>query len=887
MFDDFKDFKEFMIRNFGKYLDYKPKKNYIELKKNCLPLKFSQQLINEPLNFFENKQNYIEIKKYKIIMNENHYMLYEYFIVQLYYSNDREIYKKNFNLFFKNIQKYLENTNLELRNILNIYSKNKNKKIFFEIFQKLSNLNLITQKMILNKDINGKNCIDEIIDDYYFSKSNKLQFLDFFKLYKKKNYLNKTTYLNIIKEILFECQITYINKNLQNIGFTHLYNEILYVLNFKFIDVNTKIEKYLFLKDISFNFLNFIYIHSQNESNLINLKKILTKLKSFSNIKPDIFINHLFFILHNKIIQLDYFEFYIKEIIKDLISSNNNKFFLNEIFKYKIDKCNYSENIFHCLFKNNYMLFGQIIQIYDLFKKYIFNENDLLFKSFLYKKDMYNKLPIYYLIKNKKISITKEVIDKLIFLNNNIKFTEKDEIDKIKFIYINNKSNLINIFKYIYVNNILDIQKFLLDNKFFIIKDKQTFSFLINLLENNKEQILPNFIIPFIQENISLFNKNLLTNFLNYLMNKINFLSNENLLSFFILLGNYYDVINLNLFTNTLESTIENKINYLNEILEKNENINIKFEKIITYLYSFKNNNFFEFLNKNEKLISFIRNIFYKNSFYDDYYFYYIFLILFSILYDKFKNNNNLLDLIKKLIIPPKQINYPQIKLLNKIKFSPYFNQNQRIIFDLFLFCFYFPKKYTIILIDQLKMIDFHDNINYFKCFSIYIDKYFDIDYSETNNYQNNFLCKCLNIRQDLLKFIFKDFKYNQIINKNVKFLEKLYYIYFNIEKKIFSNIFDNIEKQENDSEDSKENYFEDYCESKNTFFIKILFKEFYSQEIEKKINNLSFFRQTVIYKENYYFICFDNINKEINFNPFIYLIFFLFETDDIKLNDN
>ena len=63
MFDDFKDFKEFMIRNFGKYLDYKPKKNYIELKKNCLPLKFSQQLINQPLIIF---QEYTKIfRKYQ------------------------------------------------------------------------------------------------------------------------------------------------------------------------------------------------------------------------------------------------------------------------------------------------------------------------------------------------------------------------------------------------------------------------------------------------------------------------------------------------------------------------------------------------------------------------------------------------------------------------------------------------------------------------------------------------------------------------------------------------------------------------------------------------------------------------------------------------------
>ena len=878
------NFEDFKIRNFG---DDKLIKNLIELKKNCLPLKFSQQLINNPLNFFENKENYNEIKKYKIIMNENNYMLYEYFIVQLYYSNDKEIYKKNFNLFFKNIKNYLENTNLELRNILNIYSKNKNKKIFFEIFQKLSNLNLITQKMILNKDINNRNCIDEIINDYYFSKNKNIQniYLDFFNLCEEKNYLKNTLYLNKIKIILFESQITYINKNLKNIGFTLLYNEIKFILNYNFFDINEKIEKYLFFKNISFNFLNFFYIHSKNESNLKNLKLILTKLKSFPNINPDIFINHLFFILKNKIIQFDYFEFFIKEILKDLIKSNKNKFFLNKIFKRKKVK-NYNENIFQCLFNNNYMPFEQIIKIYNLFKKFIFNENDSTFKSFLYKKDMYDKLPVYYLIKNKKISLSKELIDELIFLNDNTNFTEKDENDKIKFFYKNNKSNLINIIKYFYLNNILDLQNFLLENKIYIIEDKQTFSFLINLLINNKEQLLPNFIIPFIQTNISLFNKDELSKFFNQLINKINDLNNEILMKFLILLGNYYDIINLNSFVNFLETIIEKKINELKEILEKKKNIKIKFKKITTYLDSFKNKKFFEYLNKNDKLISFIKDLFYKNSFYNDYYFYYLFLMLFSEIYDKFKNNNNLLDLIKKLIIPRKKINYPEIILLNKIFFSPYFNKNQRIIFNLFIFCFYFPKKYAIILMEQLKKINF-DTINYFDCFSLFTEKYFDVDCSESNNYHSYFLNNCLNIRNDLLKFIFKDFKYNQIINKNVKYLEKLYYIYFNIEKKIFSNIFEKENNIENNNEDEDvEKLKNKYCKKKNTFFIELLFKEFYSDEIEKKINSLDFFRQIGIYKENCFFICFDNINKEINFNPFIYLIFFLFETDNIKLND-
>ena len=164
---------------------------------------------------------------------------------------------------------------------------------------------------------------------------------------------------------------------------------------------------------------------------------------------------------------------------------------------------------------------------------------------------------------------------------------------------------------------------------------------------------------------------------------------------------------------------------------------------------------------------------------------------------------------------------------------------------------------------EQLKNIKF-DHFNYFDCFSLFTEKYFDVDWSESNIYQSNFLNNCLKIRNDLLKFIFKDFKYNQIVNKNVKYLEKLYYIYFNIEKKLKNK----------------------YCKEKNTFFIELIFKEFYSDDIEKKINSLSFFRQIGIYKENYFFICFDNINKEINFNPFIYLISFLFETDKIKLND-
>ena len=53
-----------------------------------------------------------------------------------------------------------------------------------------------------------------------------------------------------------------------------------------------------------------------------------------------------------------------------------------------MDKNN-NENIFQCLFKNNYMLFEQIIKIYNMFKKFIFNENDSIFKRFFKYKNIF------------------------------------------------------------------------------------------------------------------------------------------------------------------------------------------------------------------------------------------------------------------------------------------------------------------------------------------------------------------------------------------------------------------------------------------------------------------------------------------------------------------
>ena len=177
------------------FLSITEKKKYGEIiTQRIFPSKYVNLLIDEPEDFFNEIDLIVDdIKKNNLmIIDENDVLLFEYYIYKCLSTNNcnntnsKNIYIKNFQNFFKKFSFKINEVNKGLQNILNIlsYKINLKDKIFFDLFEKFIELNIIDENTILNKDAKEINCLDNIYNLY---KQINLNYLD-------KNYCDQINF---------------------------------------------------------------------------------------------------------------------------------------------------------------------------------------------------------------------------------------------------------------------------------------------------------------------------------------------------------------------------------------------------------------------------------------------------------------------------------------------------------------------------------------------------------------------------------------------------------------------------------------------------------------------------------------------------------------------
>nr|YP_010835631.1 RNA polymerase beta'' subunit [Ulva meridionalis]WFS80099.1 RNA polymerase beta'' subunit [Ulva meridionalis] len=808
--------------------------NLISYNNIFISLFYNKSLKLDPLLLFKynnyknlNILNYLSILFDKKILNLNLQINKNYFFLDkknnfnisiVWFSKSNKL-KNKYKLITKTDFKYYTNNSFKIKNnsqkfkiftLYNYNNFNNNKDFNNNKFKSYFFINLFFNKpYILSKDF---------ISDYFIIKENikKLQIINTKNINYKLNFLyllfnNKLTNKinNFYSEKLVDTKI-----NLSNNFLTKLikYDKIINLDTFFYKKKNTVYNfSYIFEKKWAY-YLNIFYIKKVNKSIKLNLfynNILINKTNNIDILMKKYLINTY---LKNNILLFtnnnyyDYWLFY-KSIFNFLFSPNNyidlNKKNNLELYKFKYNFIS-SKTELNCSDILNKLFFNKALKI-----KKIFPINTLYLFRFQtktnFKENKLSNILFSYLSNSNKNNYILNFI-KLKFLNFKLKFI----LTKYNNIYIQNIF-LINI-NYIssYILSLYYIKNYKLNNNFKKIKNNNLFLFnKIFYLNNNKQKLINNYngwiyiinkpdllflnykkVIPkgnFITkhvlfENMVTLNKFFIFSFKNNSL-KINFNCHNNFLkpflnfkikksllnSIFIFNGSKF--LNIYLYSSNI---------YLNNLILKNNNLNINYYFIFTkfYFYKIKIKTIINY----KKLNNYENNIILINKFYR-----LLFFQTSNLKKIKYKQNffKKYFDkqLIKKnLLIHNNKINYlnnfKRIFLIinTNIYINKYSRYKPKLLIKKILFKYnsnliiQFSKFKNICLIEKGYNFDYFDYINNFSSKKLL---YF---------YENNLLLSQNYLRYYILKFTFNSIVKNKVLNnpfiliKKEKFLTTLTY---------------------------------------------------------------------------------------------------------------
>ena len=314
-----------------------------------------------------------------------------------------DIYKSNFDSFFREYGKYLAIQDISLETPLHKIIKMRNKNFFLEIYRKLKNINVINDKIIGIKDINDVSCFDIIINDIIINRDKIIK--NNFELYNKfitdNNSLiellpNKSK--NELK--LFSLKIYFDMKLFKDIKFDEMFNGLQKLLE------NDK-DKMIEYFDPSLNYLNCLFHYCKTEDNFNKLYIFISKLfiPKTRNIKSKIKIeyyiyNHICYVLRKMKLSDETFK-YIENLIKNIFPTVLSYYSYDELKRNFIKNGLKANSLVDNLAYNTYLTFDQKYKVFELLEKELnelFEENNdvaNLYKVFkLYKKKLINKSSI-------------------------------------------------------------------------------------------------------------------------------------------------------------------------------------------------------------------------------------------------------------------------------------------------------------------------------------------------------------------------------------------------------------------------------------------------------------------------------------------------------------
>ena len=230
---------------------------------------------NEPKKFFENHKTLLNNTSYYDELGNSifaHYfnVLYNIFINKDYsYS---EIYISNFNSFFKFHKNYITIQDLSLETPLHKIAKFENKIFFITYCNKLRDIDIINEQILLIQNLNKKTCFDFILEEL---EINRTKFINNnYDLYNYFFKMNNTIVEKLPMEIqmnikLFSLSINFDEKLYKDIKFNELYTS----LKNLFYNVKNNIIDYPFFNP-NINILNCLFNYAVLSNDNSNFAKI-------------------------------------------------------------------------------------------------------------------------------------------------------------------------------------------------------------------------------------------------------------------------------------------------------------------------------------------------------------------------------------------------------------------------------------------------------------------------------------------------------------------------------------------------------------------------------------------------------------------------------------
>ncbi len=354
------------------------KKKYSS-RKNPINNSIIKTFYESPQSFFEKFKISLKNSSYFDISGNSIFMHYFYVLYEDHKKNKKKlsknnlitekillninIYRNNFNQFFKEHKEKLIIQDFSLDTVLHKIAKLNDKTFFVKICQKLQSLKLLNKRIMTIKNIENKACYDYLFEEinykynYYINReSMDCEALKNFVIMIKKEYSDcifdllpfdtKKLLNNFILKNTFEI--------IQKSSFTNIYYNIEKLFK---IETDLNIIKYIFFPFASgINYLNILFNASKSSEDYITLYNFIIKILNImgniennnsENLKTDLFlsefcimdhINHtLAKIYSSKInvkLEFEYCTALIKTILKRIIQKKDDKFII-DILKYR------------------------------------------------------------------------------------------------------------------------------------------------------------------------------------------------------------------------------------------------------------------------------------------------------------------------------------------------------------------------------------------------------------------------------------------------------------------------------------------------------------------------------------------------------------------------
>ena len=456
-----------------------------------------------------------------------------------------EVYESKFKSFLKEYERYFLLQDVALDTPLHKIAKRKDKGFFIELYQKLKNINLISNELLLTNNICDETICTYVLNEIKYNFS-KIKNEEFYYNFINEHYSIYKSFSKEDQKILktFSSKITFEKKQYKKENFNEIFNSLNDFVNNN-LEISNLFEYIYFPFTSGINYLNCVFlICSKHEdyNKLFNLVNILSQKNEIINeicLSELCIIDHIKYVIrkmglyNGKIEQeYNYGVKLIKEILSNIIKNKDEKGIKNLIGRKRFKKGLISNIIY-----NQSLSFDKKIELFDLFKEITKDISNKYIDRKTY--NLYRFFKLCEIVKLTKSNINvllsqNEYINKILKMNKfyealivtDIKVRENDDINisdtyinqriKILFEFLDN--NCYNTLKYVYNLSNEKVEKIL----YFIyvsVEKNENKNELFHYLYTNANELVKSFIISDINilKNSLDKMKGIFPNFLNYL----------------------------------------------------------------------------------------------------------------------------------------------------------------------------------------------------------------------------------------------------------------------------------------------------------------------------------------------------------------------------------